>query len=52
MLLKNLPPLNIVPRIMFIIWIFIAIFYLNIVYFALRNLELPEEMKYGAEFYK
>ena len=27
-------------------------FYLDIVYFALRNLELPEEMEYGAEFYK
>ena len=32
-------------------WNFIAIFYLNIVKWALQNLNLPEEMKYDAEFW-
>ena len=48
-LLKTLPPQNIVPNLMFIIWNSIAIFKLNIVYLELLDLNLPEEMKYDAE---
>ena len=49
-LLKNLPPQNIVPHLMFIIWNFITIFYLNILLLELQIPNLPEEIKYDAEF--
>ena len=46
---KNLTPRNIVPNLMFPVWNFIAIFKLNMVKLALRNLNLPEELKSDAE---